>query len=128
MAEQKQTMSDKKTKVLVLGASGMLGNAVLRLFAQSTGYEVVASARSTSALRLLPAELSDRLICGVDVEHIDSLTSLFAKARPDVVILSRPETFDRFGVIASYLQARNFVKVSELAAFTVWRPPTETGR
>ncbi len=49
-------------------------------------------------------------------------------ARPDVVILSRPETFDRFGVIASYLQARNFVKVSELAAFTVWRPPTETGR
>ena len=79
-------MSDKKTKVLVLGASGMLGNAVLRLFAQSAGYEVVGSARSTSTLRLLPEELSDRVICGVDVEHIDSLTSLFAKARPDVVI------------------------------------------
>lgn len=79
-------MSDKKTKVLVLGATGMLGNAVLRLFAQSAGYEVLASARSTSALRLLPAELSDRVICGVDVEHIDSLTSLFAKVRPDVVI------------------------------------------
>ena len=79
-------MSNMKTKVLVLGASGMLGNAVLRLFAQSAGYEVVASARSTSALRLLPAELSDRVICGVDVENMDSLTSLFAKARPDVVI------------------------------------------
>jgi len=86
MAEQKQTMSDKKTKVLVLGASGMLGNAVLRLFAQSAGYEVVASARSTSALRLLPEELSDRVICGVDVENMDSLMSLFAKTRPDVVI------------------------------------------
>lgn len=86
MAEQKQMMSDKKTKVLVLGASGMLGNAVLRLFAQSTGYEVVASARSTSALRLLPEELSDRVICGVDVENMDGLTSLFAKVRPDVVI------------------------------------------
>ena len=86
MAEQKQTMSDKKTKVLVLGASGMLGNAVLRLFAQSAGYEVVASARSTSALRLLPEELSDRVVCGVDVENIDTLTSLFAKIRPDVVI------------------------------------------
>ena len=73
-------------RVLVLGATGMLGNAVLRLFAQSPGYEVLASARSTSALRLLPEELSDRVICGVDVEHIDSLTSLFAKARPDVVI------------------------------------------
>ncbi|MDO8773733.1 MAG: SDR family oxidoreductase [Burkholderiaceae bacterium] len=79
-------MSDKKIKVLVLGASGMLGNAVLRLFAQSPGYEVLASARSTSALRLLPEELSDRLICGVDVENMDTLTSLFAKARPDVVI------------------------------------------
>lgn len=86
MAEQKRTMSDKKTKVLVLGATGMLGNAVLRLFEQSTGYEVLASARSTSALRLLPEELSDRVICGVDVENMDSLISLFAKARPDVVI------------------------------------------
>lgn len=79
-------MSNMKTKVLVLGASGMLGNAVLRLFAQSAGYEVMASARSTSALRLLPEELSDRVVCGVDVENIDTLTSLFAKIRPDVVI------------------------------------------
>lgn len=86
MAEKKHTISNKKTKVLVLGVSGMLGNAIMRLFAQSTGYEVVGSARSTSTLRLLPEELSDRVICGVDVEHIDSLTSLFAKARPDVVI------------------------------------------
>lgn len=76
----------KKTKVLVLGATGMLGNAVLRLFAQSSGYEAVGSARSTSALRLLPEEIRGRVICGVDVEHIDSLISLFAKARPDVVI------------------------------------------
>lgn len=79
-------MTKKKTKVLVLGVTGMLGNAVLRLFAHSAGYEVVGSARSTSALRLLPEGIRDRVICGVDVEHIDSLTSLFAKARPDVVI------------------------------------------
>lgn len=80
------TMIDKKTKVLVLGATGMLGNAVLRLFAKSDGYEVVGSARSSSALRLLPAELSDRLICGVDVENMDSLISLFTKVQPDVVV------------------------------------------
>lgn len=86
MVEQKRTISNINTKVLVLGATGMLGNAVLRLFAQSAGYEVVASARSTSALRLLPEELSDRVICGVDVENMDSLMSLFAKVRPDVVI------------------------------------------
>jgi dTDP-4-dehydrorhamnose reductase len=79
-------MMHKKMKVLVLGASGMLGNAVLRLFAQSAGYATVGSARSTSALRLLPADLSDLVICGVDVEHIDSLISLFSKVQPDVVI------------------------------------------
>lgn len=86
MTEQMQTMTDKKIKVLVLGATGMLGNAVLRLFAQSAEYEVVGSARSTSALRLLPANLSGRVICGVDVENMDSLISLFTKTRPDVVI------------------------------------------
>jgi dTDP-4-dehydrorhamnose reductase len=79
-------MKHNEIKVLVLGATGMLGNAVLRLFAQSAGYEVVGSARSTSALRLLPADLSDRVICGVDVEHIDSLISLLSKVQPDVVI------------------------------------------
>lgn len=79
-------MTHKKIKILVLGATGMLGNAVLRLFAQSAGYEAVGSARSTSALRLLPADLSDRVICGVDVEHVDSLISLFSKVQPDVVI------------------------------------------
>jgi dTDP-4-dehydrorhamnose reductase len=79
-------MTHKKIKVLVLGASGMLGNAVLRLFAQSAGYEAIGSTRSTSALRLLPADFSDCVICGVDVEHIDTLISLFSKVQPDVVI------------------------------------------
>jgi dTDP-4-dehydrorhamnose reductase len=79
-------MTHKKSKVLVLGATGMLGNAVLRLFAQSAGYEAVGSARSTSALCLLPADLSDRVVCGIDVEQVDSLISLFSKVQPDVVI------------------------------------------
>ena len=73
-------------KVLVLGASGMLGNAVLRLFAQSPGFATVGSARSGDALRSLPAELRDHVIGGVDVENVDSLTRLFITARPDIVI------------------------------------------
>ena len=73
-------------RVLVLGASGMLGNAVLRLFAQSPGLEVLGSSRSVQASHLLPPALAGRLICGVNVENIDSLTGLFAKTRPNVVI------------------------------------------
>ena len=79
-------MTDGKQKVLVLGASGMLGNAVLRFFAQSAGFEASGSARSASTLAQLPAELRERVVTGVDVENVDSLARLFAQVRPDVVI------------------------------------------
>ncbi|MDP1531524.1 MAG: SDR family oxidoreductase [Rhodoferax sp.] len=78
--------ANQKTRVLVLGVSGMLGNAVLRFFEQSDVYSVVGSARSAAVLRLLPAELREQVIFGVDVENTDSLMRLFAQARPDVVI------------------------------------------
>jgi dTDP-4-dehydrorhamnose reductase len=73
-------------RILVLGASGMLGHTVLRLFAQSPGFSVAGSARSAQALRALPPELHEHVHCGVDVENVDSLTGLFATVRPDVVI------------------------------------------
>jgi dTDP-4-dehydrorhamnose reductase len=76
----------KELTVLVLGASGMLGNAALRFFAQSPGYSVVGSVRSSSAMGLLPQALHSHVICGVDVDNADSLLRLFDRARPDVVI------------------------------------------
>ena len=79
-------IKNQKTKVLVLGASGMLGNAVLRVFAQDARYSVLGSVRSSNVLRLLPAELREQVVCGVDVENTDSLVRLFTQARPDVVI------------------------------------------
>lgn len=64
----------------------MLGNAVFRVFAKSDEYSVVGSARSAGVLRLLPPELREHVVCGVDVENTDSLMRLFALARPNVVI------------------------------------------
>lgn len=75
-----------ETKVLVIGASGMLGNAVLRFFAQSPGFNVTGSARSAGLLKRLPAELHSRIVCGVDVENPDSLARVLAAVRPHVVI------------------------------------------
>lgn len=80
------TTSHTSGRVLVLGATGMLGNAVFRLFAQSPEYEVFGSVRSPGAVRLLPNHLHPNVIAGVDVENIDSLTRLFAVVHPDVVI------------------------------------------
>jgi len=76
----------KKTKVLVIGASGMLGNAVLRLFAEDDTLDVAGSARSAGFLARLPESLRPRIVIGVDVDNADSLARLFATARPDVVI------------------------------------------
>ena len=73
-------------KVLVLGASGMLGNAVLRYFSGRQQHSVVGSVRSNNSLRLLPPDLHPHIIRGVDAENLDNLTSLFASTRPDVVI------------------------------------------
>ena len=79
-------MTDKPIKVLVLGASGMLGNAMLRLFAQSAGFVAFGSVRSAAVLHQLPQSLRERVICGIDVENADSLMGMFARIRPDVVI------------------------------------------
>ena len=72
--------------VLVLGATGMLGNAVLRLFSQSEGFRALGTVRSGRAARLLPAELQGSVLEGVDVEQFDSLARGIASARPDVVV------------------------------------------
>jgi dTDP-4-dehydrorhamnose reductase len=82
MAENKKP----PIKVLVLGATGMLGNAVLRLFVESPGFKVTGTARSAGSRRLLPGDLEDRVVAGVDVENQDSLVQLFATENPDIVI------------------------------------------
>ena len=86
MIEDRSMISGKATKVLVLGATGMLGNAVLRVFAKSAGFDVMGSVRNAAVLKSLPADMVERVVCGVDVENIDSLTGLFARAKPDIVI------------------------------------------
>ncbi len=79
-------MAERKSTVLVLGATGMLGNAVLRLFVRSENHDTWGSARSSAALQHLPSSLRERVIVGVDVENVDTLARLFARVRPDVVI------------------------------------------
>jgi dTDP-4-dehydrorhamnose reductase len=73
-------------KILVLGATGMLGNAVYRLFASSPGYLVYGSVRSIAAARRLPSTSIAQLIGGLDVENLDSIVALLSKTRPDYVI------------------------------------------
>lgn len=76
-----------KRRLLVLGASGMLGNAALRVFAADARFEVFGSLRSAGVVKTLQAKApAAQFVAGVDVESLDSLTRLFAQVQPDVVI------------------------------------------
>lgn len=80
------TSESTDTRVLVLGASGMLGNAVLRLFAESKGFTTIGTVRSARSATLLPPALQPLLLADADVDNADSLLEVFARARPQVVI------------------------------------------
>jgi dTDP-4-dehydrorhamnose reductase len=70
----------------VVGASGMLGNAVTRFFDQSPGFQVFATLRGAAPAKLLTDGLRERLISGVDVENPDALQAVFISVRPQLVV------------------------------------------
>lgn len=74
------------TRVLVLGASGMLGHTVFRLLAGNPGFDVRGSVRSTGALAHFAPAVRGQITCGVDVENHDTLIDLLAIHQPGVVI------------------------------------------
>ena len=73
-------------RVLVLGASGMLGNAMVRVLSEKEEWEVFGTARSSGVGRFFPPKVAGRLVPGIDVENHDALIRLFAQLRPDVVV------------------------------------------
>lgn len=81
-----KAMRRNAQRVLILGASGMLGNAVLRVFAETEAWQTYGTARSMETLSALSVNSSASIITGVDVEDFDNLSSLFGYVRPNIVI------------------------------------------
>ena len=72
-------------RVLVLGASGMLGNAMLRVMSDQDGWAVYGTLRSSnSALQALAPRA--QLLHGIHADQPDSLMAAFTHSRPQVVI------------------------------------------
>jgi dTDP-4-dehydrorhamnose reductase len=71
-------------KVLVLGGSGMLGNALFRSL--SVTYDTYATSRTAEARAYFSAELRERIIPGFDASDSDGIERFVSKTRPDVVI------------------------------------------
>lgn len=73
-------------KVLVLGASGMLGNAVIRVMSEKADLEVYGTVRSSNVPQAFSLEIAKKIITNCDVTNHESLAALFNNIRPDVVI------------------------------------------
>lgn len=73
-------------RLLILGASGMLGNTLLRYFAANKSFQLFASVRSPDSLRDISGRPNYQLISGIDVGNPSDLCSVFDEAQPDVVV------------------------------------------
>lgn len=77
-----------KKKILILGATGMLGHVLLRYFSTQEEYEAYGTTRDLSGLaRFFPKELVSRFKQDpVDADNFDSVIRALASIQPDIVI------------------------------------------
>jgi dTDP-4-dehydrorhamnose reductase len=73
-------------KVLVFGASGMIGSAMFRVLSAKIGWQVWGTLRLDESKRFFSGDQQARLISGVDVENQDALVRMFVRVRPDVAV------------------------------------------
>ena len=73
-------------RVLVLGASGLLGNTVFRVLGANPEWHVRGTVRDPGAGRLFPRGLAERLVMSGDLQDQAELDRVFEHVKPGVVI------------------------------------------
>ncbi len=79
-------MSERITRVLVLGATGMLGSTIFRSFSIDPQFETFGSLREASDLHYFKPEMQSALIPNTSLEGERGLLTALSIAKPDVVI------------------------------------------
>jgi dTDP-4-dehydrorhamnose reductase len=73
-------------RVLVLGATGLLGSAVFHVLSEKIDWHVFGTLRTEESKRLFEPRLHRNLVVGVDVLDQVDLIKTFEQSKPDVVI------------------------------------------
>lgn len=72
--------------ILILGATGMLGNALFSELSKYKNFEVKGTVRRKAQAKKLPKNLQNKILANIDVQDLRSLRHAFQARRPDVII------------------------------------------
>jgi len=78
--------SANRYRVLILGASGMLGSTLFRSFSSDNQFQTFGSIRSKTHSDFFKVKHKTNIISGINVDTEDGLLKAFSFARPDIVI------------------------------------------
>ncbi len=73
-------------RILVLGAGGMLGNAMLRVLSEDTAYEVVGAVRNPQTASKITSIFDGRINTHFNADDLDSLMHVVEIERPAVIV------------------------------------------
>ena len=73
-------------KILVLGASGMIGSAMFRVLSERQDWSVFGSLRYSDSKQFFSPVAAIKLLTNADTTQSDELLHLFSQVHPDVVI------------------------------------------
>ncbi|PHM47213.1 dTDP-4-dehydrorhamnose reductase family protein [Xenorhabdus miraniensis] len=87
-------------RILVLGASGMLGGSLFRHFSSSKNYDVLGTTRSENAVHLVKQQGFENIISNINVDNLSSIEDVIRDFKPDFL-------FNCIGIIKQLDAAKN---------------------
>lgn len=76
-----------KSKILIIGASGLLGNSLIKFFSKKKNFSIFATIRSANTFNTLNDCFNNcKIFNDIDVEKKNDLESVFSKVIPNIVI------------------------------------------
>jgi dTDP-4-dehydrorhamnose reductase len=100
-----------KTKILVLGATGMLGHVMFKHFFNNPEYQVFGTVRSKDKLNgIFTKQEQSNLISKIDAANFDSFINAFAEIKPGIVI-------NCIGIIKQSDDAKNYYNSININSF-----------
>lgn len=76
----------RKVRILIVGATGMLGSTLFRAFSADQSFETFGTIRRAGGAKHFAPELRDALIPDIHLEGETGLLTAFSTVRPDVVV------------------------------------------